>query len=73
MAKIETITSMHEQNGAQVQQAAENYTSINGIYGDVITPQFSSAKDNVHQLPIELLKAEEAYAQQQELRFFTIR
>lgn len=72
MAKIETVTFMQE-NGAQIQQVAENYTSVNGIYGEVITPQFSNAKDNVHQLPIELLKAEEAYAEQRELRFFSIR
>lgn len=73
MAKIETVTFMQDENGAQVQQAPENYTSINGIYGAEIAPQFSNTKDNVHQLPIELVKVQEAYSERQDLRFFNIR
>jgi hypothetical protein len=43
---------------------------VNGIYGSEVVPQFLNAKDNVHHSPAELLKAEQLYRQQQDLRFF---
>jgi hypothetical protein len=70
MSKIETVTFAQIENDAQAPQAPENYTSVNGIYGSEVVPQFLNAKDNVHHSPAELLKAEQLYRQQQDLRFF---
>ena len=73
MSKGEAVTFLQGANDAPCQQMPENYTSINGIYGSVITPQFLNASDNVNQSPAELLKAEQVYVEQQDLRFFRIR
>jgi len=48
----------------------ENYTQVTGIYGGVVTPQFLSSPDNVQHSPVEVEKAEQAYAEEQTLRFF---
>ncbi len=72
MSKSKTFTLSQIENDAQAPQAPENYTSVNGIYGSEIVPQFLNAKDNVNHSPAEMLKAEQAYRQQQDLRFFRI-
>jgi hypothetical protein len=72
MSKVATITFVQGANDARVLQAPQNYTYVNGIYGPEVTPQFLNAKDNVQHSPAEILKAEQAYLQQEDLRFFRI-
>ena len=72
MSRVETITFVEAENGAQDPQAPENFTSINGIYGSTVEPLFLNAKDNVHYSPVELAKAEQVYFEQQDLRFFRV-
>ncbi len=68
MAKIETIT--FAQVGNEMVRAPENYTQVSGIYTPQVTPQFLNAPDNVQYPSTEILKAEQTYVQQEELRFF---
>jgi hypothetical protein len=68
MAKIETATFAQMEN--EVIKVPENYTQVTGIYTAQVTPQFLNGADNVQCDVAELLKAERAYVQQQELRFF---
>jgi hypothetical protein len=70
MPKVETITFVEGENDARVLQTPENYTYVNGIYGAEVAPQFSSAKDNVHQSPAEMFRVEQVYLQQKDLRFY---
>jgi hypothetical protein len=70
MPKVETITFVQSEDDARGLQAPENYTYVNGIYGTEVAPQFLNAKDNVHQSPAEMSKAEQVYLQQSALRFF---
>jgi hypothetical protein len=70
MAKIERITNVQGENGAQQLCLPENYTQVNGIYGSLITPQFLNAADNVNHSLDELWKTVQAYEQSDEPRFF---
>ena len=70
MSKVETVTFVQMENGAQDPQAPENFTSINGIYGTKVEPMFITAKDNINYSPEELAKAEQSYFERQDLRFF---
>jgi hypothetical protein len=70
MSKVATITFVQGENDARVPQAPENYTCVNGIYGSEVTPQFLNARDNVQHSPAEIFTAEQAYLQQEDLRFF---
>jgi hypothetical protein len=70
MSKVETVTYVQMENGAQDPQAPENFTSINGIYGTAVEPSFLTAKNNVTYSPVELAKAEQAYFERENLRFF---
>ena len=72
MAKIETIPFTHGDNDSQAPHVPQNYTYVSGIYQPEAAPQFSNAMDNVHHTSVEMLKAEQAYLQQQSLRFFRI-
>ncbi len=72
MAKIESITFAEGHNDAQSLRGPQNYTYVSGIYQPEAVPQFSNATDNVNHDATELLKAEQAYIEQQELRFFRI-
>jgi hypothetical protein len=67
MAKIETVTFAQPANEIRM---PENYTQVTGIYATSVTPQFLNAPDNVQHSPDEILQVEQAYVQQQELRFF---
>lgn len=72
MAKIETVTFAQTQ--AEIVRVPENYTQVTGIYTPgQVTPQFLNGPDNVQSSTAEILKAEEEYGQQQELRFFRMR
>jgi len=66
MAKIEAATT---QPVSEIRMP-ENYTQVTGIYTPQVTPQFLNAPDNVQHSPAEILELEQAYSQQQELRFF---
>lgn len=70
MAKIETITFARDNNDAQTLRVPQNYTYVSGIYQPEAVPQFSTATDNVHHAPDEMLKAEQVYQQAEALRFF---
>ena len=66
MAKIEPATA---QPVSEI-RLPENYTQVTGIYTPQMTPQFLNAPDNVRHSPAEILELEQAYSQQQGLRFF---
>jgi hypothetical protein len=66
MAKVETVA----QTENETVRIPENYTQVTGIYTSQVTPQFLTGTDNLQCAAAELLKAERAYVQQQELRFF---
>jgi len=68
MAKIETITFAQTAN--DIVRLPENYTQVTGIYTSQVTPQFLNGADNVQHSAEELLKVEQAYAQQQDITFF---
>ena len=68
---METVTFAQTEN--EVVRVPENYTQVTGIYTTQVTPQFLNGADNVQYSAAEMLKAEESYSQQQELRFFRMR
>ncbi|HKV25539.1 MAG TPA: hypothetical protein VJN93_13170 [Candidatus Acidoferrum sp.] len=70
MSKVETVTFVQMENAAQDPQTPENFTSINGIYGNVVEPLFLNAKNNVTYSPVELARAEQSYFERESLRFF---
>jgi len=68
MAKIETVTLAQNQN--EIVRMPENYTQVTGIYTLQMAPQFLNGTDNVQYPSAEILRAEQEFVQQQELRFF---
>jgi hypothetical protein len=72
MAKIETITFAQPED--EIARVPENYTQVTGIYTQhQMVPQFLNGPDNVQQSASEMLRAEQVYLEQQDLRFFRIR
>lgn len=69
---FEVVTFATPQSGFEA--VPENYTQVNGIYGQEITPQFLGAVNNVSFTSLDIQRAEQAYAAaQQQPRFFRVR